>query len=336
MLRSRDLDEARSYNARAAVEMDLPGAARYRDSLDLRLNGVFLPGIWLGYAHYSAPVEFGFSPWSSPWLLKEPWRTAPSDDYWLFLPLRGRMEATISGEVYESDERHAVLLSPTAPSIVRAGPEHVRLGLIVRGEALKRHLDAMLDRPAAAALRFAPALRTDGGHGRRLKQALRWAAGEFERSGALGNPPLAARLESFVIEALLLFQPHNYSDALKRCARGVAPRDVKRAKDYIEASLRAPITLVDLAAVCGVPGRTLLKHFSDHVGVPPMRYARRLRLERARAELESGGAERVADAARRWRFAHVGRFSIEYRRQFGESPSTTLARARRRASRGAS
>ena len=61
-----------------------------------------------------------------------------------------------------------------------------------------------------------------------------------------------------------------------------------------------------------------------------MRYLRDLRLKRVRAELESGKSRRVHDSALRWGFVHAGRFSLEYRRRFGESPSATLARARGR------
>ena len=60
-----------------------------------------------------------------------------------------------------------------------------------------------------------------------------------------------------------------------------------------------------------------------------MRYVRDLRMQRARDELASGVNAHVADCALRWGFAHPGRFSIEYRKRFGESPSATLAQHRR-------
>jgi AraC-like DNA-binding protein len=51
------------------------------------------------------------------------------------------------------------------------------------------------------------------------------------------------------------------------------------------------------------------------------------RLEAARSMLAAGAASTVTDAAVRCGFSHLGRFSITYRRAFGESPSDTLARA---------
>ena len=70
----------------------------------------------------------------------------------------------------------------------------------------------------------------------------------------------------------------------------------------------------------------------DVYGVPPMRFLRNHRLQRVREELLSAREAQVSDVALRWGFSHFGRFAAEYRKRFGESPSQTLAGARRRAS----
>jgi AraC-like DNA-binding protein len=67
--------------------------------------------------------------------------------------------------------------------------------------------------------------------------------------------------------------------------------------------------------------------FRRHVGTTPTDHLRRVRLERARRDLEAGDPVRgdtVAEIATRWGFAHHGRFAIDYRRVFGCSPSHTL------------
>jgi transcriptional regulator GlxA family with amidase domain len=139
-----------------------------------------------------------------------------------------------------------------------------------------------------------------------------------------------ATFEQFIMTALLLSHPHSYSDALRRLERPIAPRDVRRAIDYIEAHLDQPITVADLVKATGVAGRTLFMHFRGFKGVSPMRYLRDARLRDARQALLRADAEaNVTEIAMRAGFTHMGRFAMAYRRRFGESPSQTLKRRKR-------
>src|SRR5262245_60812268 len=110
---------------------------------------------------------------------------------------------------------------------------------------------------------------------------------------------------------------------------GPAPRDLKKAIDYMRRNMSRRIATADLAAVCGVAERTLRKHFRAFVGLAPLEYLRRLRLVAVREDLLNGatGAS-VTEVATRHGFSHFGRFSSQYRQCFGEAPSSTLARAR--------
>lgn len=321
MLRSHSFEETRAYLARShAIDMDLAGPLPQRTSLDVRLNALFLPGQWVAFLKYDVAARLRLRPWSSPWLGREV--------YWVHFTLQGSMQATIGGRICDGDEHRGIVLSPACDKTLHTSLDNARLSLAVRAEALNRHLAALLGEAPRAPLEFAPAIDATCGHGRRLAGILHWAAAESERGASFGQPLIAARFEAFVLDALLLCQPHNYSAALHRVERRVAPRDVRRALDFIHANLGQPLTLADLVAVSGVAGRTLLQHFHDFHGVSPMRYLRDLRLERVRDELESGEAATIAACAQRYGFAHPGRFSIEYRQRFGESPSTTLARGR--------
>jgi transcriptional regulator GlxA family with amidase domain len=106
---------------------------------------------------------------------------------------------------------------------------------------------------------------------------------------------------------------------------------VRRAIDYMQDNLRAPVSLVDIVAEAGVPGRTLFKHFRDFRGTSPMQYLRNARLEKAReALLGARHGDTVTSVAMSLAFGHLGRFSLEYRRRFGEKPSETIRRALRR------
>jgi AraC-like DNA-binding protein/TolB-like protein len=112
----------------------------------------------------------------------------------------------------------------------------------------------------------------------------------------------------------------------------LVPQHVKRALVFMNANMAEKITLTELASVCAVPERTLLKQFQRFIGLPPLAYLRRLRLNSARSELvKAESRDAISDIAIRCGFSHLGRFAGEYRRAFGESPTATRQRVRARA-----
>ncbi len=107
------------------------------------------------------------------------------------------------------------------------------------------------------------------------------------------------------------------------------PSQVKRALAYMRDNIGAKITLTALVSACEIPERTLLRQFQIFLGLPPLTYLRRLRLNTARSELSRpGNNDAVSDIAIRCGFSHLGRFAAEYRRLFNETPSATRQRAR--------
>jgi len=79
-----------------------------------------------------------------------------------------------------------------------------------------------------------------------------------------------------------------------------------------------------LAEVAGCSYRTLQRGFLDAFDATPQQYIRKIRLIEVRRELlSSGPKDNVANIARRWGFAHMGRFAQEYAKEFGEFPSET-------------
>jgi AraC-like DNA-binding protein len=114
------------------------------------------------------------------------------------------------------------------------------------------------------------------------------------------------------------------------CGRGGTRSDyrlVRTARDFMEANLGEALRVSQLCRACGVSYKTLERHFARQTGVGPRRYLQLARLTRARAMLQAReqGGLRIADIAMACGFAHLGRFSAEYRRHFGESPVQTPA-----------
>jgi transcriptional regulator GlxA family with amidase domain len=86
-------------------------------------------------------------------------------------------------------------------------------------------------------------------------------------------------------------------------------------------------SVTELADVAGVSSRTLQRQFRVFLDKAPRTTLRDVRFETARRELLQGLPDaKVTDVALRCGFPHGGRFSIEYRRRYGETPSQTLKR----------
>jgi AraC-like DNA-binding protein len=103
---------------------------------------------------------------------------------------------------------------------------------------------------------------------------------------------------------------------------------VERAEQLALADLDEPLHITTLCRVLDVSERTLRKAFHRMHGVPPCRHLRMLRLSQARRALLSADGDRVTvtEIATGFGFMELGRFSVEYRKVFGESPSQTLQR----------
>src|SRR3954465_6513049 len=115
--------------------------------------------------------------------------------------------------------------------------------------------------------------------------------------------------------------PHGSSGA------ALLPRAVRRALDAMRANVGHDWSVVELADVAGVSGRTLQRHFRVFLGKTPGAALRDIRFECARRELLQGLPDaKVMGVGVGCGFQHCGRFSVEYRRRYGETPSQTQKR----------
>jgi AraC-like DNA-binding protein len=313
---SRDVDETRAWLRGKEFRFDVRGRQTVRP--DVRVNGIYLPNMYLGYLQYGVQAMVSAAP--------------TRGDYWIHLPIRGALNASFGRDTIACNLRRAVILSPTRDNYnsMQLNADCSRIHIYFHRDALLRQLTALLGEPVDQPVEFDPELALTSGYGRSLASCLLLAVSDFEQSDAmLENPIMMTMFEQFILTGLLLAHAHSCSERLRRCERPISPRDVKRAIDYMESNLDVPITLSDIVGAAGVPGRTLFKHFEDWKGVSPMRYLRNVRFQRAREVLKRGRAgTSVTEVAKSCGFNHMSRFSAEYRKRFGESPSKTLGRHR--------
>jgi AraC-like DNA-binding protein len=103
---------------------------------------------------------------------------------------------------------------------------------------------------------------------------------------------------------------------------------LNRAVEYIYENLKNPITRDQLTDVTGRSIRTLSRAFEKEYGIGPMAFIKQRRLDSAYLDLLSTtpGTTSITEVALNYGFSHIGKFAIEYRKSFGESPSVTLLR----------
>ena len=256
----------------------------------------------------------------------------PADSFALVLDLRsgvGLHRAQAQNVTVNSD--CAFLQSPlqSVEVVTPAGFE----ALFVRfpRAAVVTELEKILSREARTEVVFSPALRLKTAAGQRLSAIcgeLRRVLGTTDQHRV--NESIAVRsLEDELIQILLLTQPHNYTRLLNRGSKA-GSRQLDDAQEYMRSNAHLPLSLGDICQAAGVNARTLQNSFRKKQGCTPMQFLRNIRMQEVRAALLNPTEDTsVSREAARWGFLHFGRFSSEYRAQYGELPSETLRRARK-------
>jgi AraC-like DNA-binding protein len=104
---------------------------------------------------------------------------------------------------------------------------------------------------------------------------------------------------------------------------------MRRFERFLESSPERPLYIAEICAAIGVAERTLRDHCLDHLGMSPHRYLwlRRMTLARRALSRADPTLKTVTEIATDLGFWELGRFSVAYRKLFGETPSATLRSA---------
>lgn len=143
------------------------------------------------------------------------------------------------------------------------------------------------------------------------------------------NKRIVGHLERTIMLTLLAGTPHNYRTQFDSVTH-TAPFYVKRAEEFMHEHLCVDITTLKLVEAAGVSERSLYYGFKRWRNTTPMSYLRRIRLERARKDLQNAGREgrSITDVAMSLGYTHLSRFSKDYKARFGETPSETMLKGR--------
>jgi AraC-like DNA-binding protein len=307
---SNDVDEMRSMVGRVMKPHSLKiigGTQR----LDARMHFLSLGDVSVSRLQYGSSVEI------SPGRLE--------DFFLVQMPLAGSAVIESGAQRIESSPVLASILSPDDDTCMQWTANNDSLMVRISRSLIERALVGQLSHPLDRPLRF--------DLGFRWRESPLWQCllnYMIECSAQCGDLTqhklVVAQIEQLVASTLLAAQRHNYTDAPPARRGTILPRHIRRAKDYLKAHAHEPVSAEQLALVAGGSMRSLYAGFKEYLGVSPMQYLRDLRMECARTELMSGEASNVSGVALRWGFAHLGRFSNDYKLRYGETPSQTLRR----------
>lgn len=247
--------------------------------------------------------------------------------YHLQIPLSGRARVRHGNrEVITTANGCGLILSPEeATQWCGSGPFE-ELTLNLARDCVDRHWTELTGAPPSRGLRFTPGLPLDGEAADVIRTLAAWCWNEADGPSIEGSD-----VQDALLGWLLLRVPHDHPCPLPPSAVLDDECRVQDAEAWFLRCATHRASVQEAAAAQGITSRTLQRAFVRRRTYTPRAFARRVRFECARDRLRQAGAQaRVTDVAVGLGFGQLGRFSVDYRRRFGESPSATLRRSRAR------
>ena len=218
------------------------------------------------------------------------------------------------------------IVTPGDPVQVEYLSERCRMyTVLVDRSSLESELSMMLGRTVTTPLQFDFGIRCSAADA--FGRSIDLLTAELDHPDGLARAPmLASRLGRLLMAGLLTSYRHNYSAELHEPAAESRPRTVQAAIDAIEKDPAGIETVADIARAATLSVRALDAGFRRHVGIPPMKYLRRVRFARAHDALVAADADitTATAIAHQWGFLHYGRFAAEYQRIYGSTPAESL------------
>lgn len=302
---SRDLDQTRYLVGQVMKPHRLEISGRSQQ-LSSRMHHMSFSGVSLSRLKYGAEVAI------EPGCL---------DDFYLIqMPLAGHAVIDSGGQYLFSRPDMASVISPSGSTAMQWSADNDQLMVRIDRALVERTICAMTGQPETDPVKFELGFRwRDNPAWLCLLQYLcECASNPFD---AVKYRLLVASIEQLVVSTLVCAQPHNFSEIKLARRTTVLPKHVRLVQEFLREHASEPVSADQLALLAGVSLRSLYAGFKEYCGVSPMQYLRNLRLDGARMSLLTEPDSSIASVAMRWGFCHLGRFSIDYKQRFGESPS---------------
>jgi AraC-like DNA-binding protein len=316
LARSSSVDEVRELYSKTATptRVEVPGRERFQCRLNCAAVGpVTISPIW----SRSRVVGVAEMPVSSYFLSFA--RAGYSEH------INGKRSTAVAAN--HSGTCSSPSMAPTAR--LQAGFQGVQVK--IERTAMEAALAALLCDPSRASLVFDQGFSVTSEFGAGAVRFFDFLMAELDQGSNSVHTPIVANrwLEGFLFH-MILSQPNSHSEQLHARPVAAEPRHLRRVADYLAGHALQPVTLTELSTLAGRSVRSIQAGFRRWRGCTPMEFLRARRFEHARQRLlgrAGNPASGVALVAMECGFGHLGRFSIDYRARFGESPKETRRRA---------
>lgn len=248
--------------------------------------------------------------------------------YMVQTPLKGGSSVHCGNQSVETSTQLSSVISPTESTKMIWRADCWKTQVKLDRSALEHCLSQLLERPLSDPLLFELGMDMESDAGKAWWKTVNYVVDELATVHKLPHAGAIARqLEQLLANTLLHLQPHNYSGELSHQPNNIAPRHVKRAEEFINSNYKKDICSEDLVAASGASERTLYEGFKKFRSISPMKLLKVTRLKKVHEALSAAEpGDCVTRIATDCGFNQLGRFSVEYRQRFGESPSETLRR----------
>jgi AraC-like DNA-binding protein len=255
----------------------------------------------------------------------------PENDFArLQIALKGNAATILNGKALAINERQLCMVPPGGPISIVFEPGYEQLILRIKTAALEKTLTTLLGAKPRGAIKFDPSAVPMQSTALVLRDLAMLLARQLSATAADLPNAVLLELEQAILVSYLSAHRHNFSEILEGTEKEAAPRIVRLAEEYIEASWNRAITIEELASQTNTSIRALYAAFKKSRGYSPMRYAKTVRLQRAKQMLmEPDQRTSVSLVAFKCGFGNLGHFARDFREMFGELPSETVSRARR-------
>lgn len=243
--------------------------------------------------------------------------------------LRGSATTAAGRHVTEINVRQSCVTPAQMPATFNFGPEFEHLVLRISQSLLERKLEALLGTYAHPAIEFEPAVDMETAKTRHLRNLVNFLVQSLDENGLAIPRRALDELEQMTAMVFLYGVRNSVSGLLENEVKDIAPWQVRRVEEFIEANWSQTITIEMLSEAINASARSIFKTFADHRGYSPMEFLRKVRLRQARSMLLNPNAVTTVTAVGlACGFVNLGHFARYYQATFGELPSETLTRAK--------